>query len=146
MDYPRYLEWLMASKAPEFLGLVLTRLRPCSKAKAQVPPGPPVKSTKDGGILGRKRWWKVKKNGKKTSFERIKMDFPADWIEKIGECSRNGFEPICFYEFTIVFPIFGRKSQARHQQYRESPMQEMPGTQWVKTFGTPFLWYPKIVG
>ena len=85
---------------------------------------------------------KVKKNGKKTSFERIKMDFPADWIEKIGECSRNGFEPICSYEFTIVFPIFGRKSQARHQQYRESPMQEMPGTQWVKTFGTPIPLVP----
>ena len=137
MDYPPYLEWLMASKAPEFLGLVLTRLRPCSKAKAQVPPGPPgppVKSTKDGRILGRKRWWKAKKNGKKQVSKGLKST--SSWLNRKKLGNGNGFEPIGSYEFTIVFPIFGRKSQARHQQYRESPMQEMPGTQWVKTFGT----------
>ena len=60
----------------------------------------------------------------------------SSWLNRKKLGNGNGFEPIGSYEFTIVFPIFGRKSQARHQQYRESPMQEMPGTQWVKTFGT----------
>jgi hypothetical protein len=147
MDYPPYLEWLMASKAPEFLGLVLTRLRPCSKAKAQVPPGPPgppVKSTNDGGILGRKRWWKAKKNGKKTSFERIKIDFQLIESKKIGEWKwiwTNRFLWI-HHSFPNLWPkIPGTASAVSRKSHARNAWHPVGQNLW-----DPIPWYPKIVG